>query len=299
VASGESYGTDEDLPLTVAASGVLGNDTDADPGDSLRAELVSEPTHGTLTLDADGSFTYLPAADYHGPDSFPYRAHDEHGATSATVSVTLTVNPLSDAPTAGDDAYTTTEDTSLTVSAPGVLGSDDDADGDDLGAVLVSGPTHGTLTLDADGSFDYAPAPDYHGPDSFTYRARDGHGAESAVATVALTVDEFVDTAGPQAHPRVSPAPQHRRLAPRQSHRHGELDRRGRRGRPRRLHRSDDERWSGSDRADRELPGSRRQRVHRQPGRSRRHDRPHGEPHHFRRGTVPAEVRGARRVPLQ
>jgi VCBS repeat-containing protein len=91
------------------------------------------------------------------------------------------------APTAADDAYSTAEDTALTVAAPGVLGNDNDPDGDGLHTVLESGPSDGTLTLGTDGSFTYSPAANYSGSDSFTYRASDGT-QESNLATVTITV---------------------------------------------------------------------------------------------------------------
>src|SRR5262245_27241484 len=70
-------------------------------------------------------------------------------------------------PVANADAYTVNEDTALTVGAPGVLANDTDPQGDPLTAVLVSGPSHGTLTLNADGSFTYTPSADYNGTDTF------------------------------------------------------------------------------------------------------------------------------------
>jgi large repetitive protein len=88
--------------------------------------------------------------------------------------VTLTVSARNDAPTAADNAYGTAEDTALTVAAPGVLGNDSDLDGNQLSAVLGSGPSHGTIDLNANGSFTYTPAPNSTGIDSFTYRASDG-----------------------------------------------------------------------------------------------------------------------------
>jgi len=185
VAVNDSYATAEDTTLNVSSPGVLANDTDADTN-TLTAVLVSGPTHGSLTLNADGSFSYTPAADYTGPDSFTYRAND--GTTNSGVAtVNLTVTPVSDAPVAVNDSYATAEDTTLNVSSPGVLANDTDADTNTLTAVLVSGPTHGSLTLNADGSFSYTPAADYTGPDSFTYRANDGT-TNSGVATVSLTV---------------------------------------------------------------------------------------------------------------
>ena len=189
-AANDAYSTNEDTPLTVAAPGVLANDTDPD-GDALSAVLVSGPSNGTLTLNANGSFTYTPAANYSGPDSFTYRANDG-SASSNAATVSITVNPVNDAPTAANDAYSTNEDTPLTVAAPGVLANDTDPDGDALSAVLVSGPSHGTLTLNANGSFTYTPAGNYSGPDSFTYRANDGS-ANSNVATVSITVNPVND----------------------------------------------------------------------------------------------------------
>ncbi len=189
-AANDAYSTAEDTALTVAAPGVLGNDTDPD-GDSLHTVTETGPSHGTLTLNADGSFVYTPAANYNGPDSFAYRASDGT-FTSNLATVTITVTPVNDAPTAADDAYSTAEDTALTVAAPGVLGNDTDPDNPTLTAVLDSGPSNGTLTLHTDGSFAYTPAANYNGPDSFTYHASDGT-LTSNLATVAITVTAVND----------------------------------------------------------------------------------------------------------
>ena len=191
MAANDAYTTDEDTPRTVAAPGVLGNDSDVD-GVSLTAVLVTGPAHGTLTLNADGSFTYTPAANYNGPDSFTYQASD--GLAQSTVAtVSVTINPVNDAPVAVNDTYTTTQDTPLTVPAPGVLGNDTDVDGGTLTAALVTGPANGTLTLNADGSFTYTPAAGFSGTDSFTYQASDGTAA-SAPATVSLTIEAATTT---------------------------------------------------------------------------------------------------------
>ncbi|PYR74988.1 MAG: hypothetical protein DMF87_21510, partial [Acidobacteria bacterium] len=107
---------------------------------------------------------------------------------SATVTVTLTVNAVNDAPVAVGDSYSVTANATLTVAAPGVLTNDSDIDSPSITAALVGSPTHGTLTLNANGSFTYTPAANYSGPDSFTYRASDGL-ALSNVATVTITVN--------------------------------------------------------------------------------------------------------------
>jgi VCBS repeat-containing protein len=106
---------------------------------------------------------------------------------SGTVAVRLNTTITNQAPTAAADTYGTAEDTALTVNAPGVLANDSDPDHDPLSAVLVSGPSHGTLTLNANGSFTYGPAANFNGTDSFTYRASDGSLASDSV-TVTLTV---------------------------------------------------------------------------------------------------------------
>jgi PKD repeat protein len=91
-------------------------------------------------------------------------------------------------PTAADDSYSTDEDTTLNVGAPGVLSNDSDADFDLLTAVLDTGPSNGFLTLNGDGSFEYIPNAGYNGPDGFTYHANDGT-ANSNSATVVITVN--------------------------------------------------------------------------------------------------------------
>jgi hypothetical protein len=98
------------------------------------------------------------------------------------------------APVALDDAYSTPEDTTLSVGAKGVLANDTDGDNDPLTAVLVSGTSNGKLTLNADGSFDYVPVSNYNGPDSFTYKAYDGLNF-SGVAKVSITVNPVADPA--------------------------------------------------------------------------------------------------------
>jgi VCBS repeat-containing protein len=106
----------------------------------------------------------------------------------ATVSAAL----VNDAPVATNDGYSTNEDTTLTVAAPGVLGNDSDPDGNALTAALVAGPAHGSLTLNAAGSFTYTPAANFNGSDTFTYRPSDGT-APSNTATVSITVGPVND----------------------------------------------------------------------------------------------------------
>lgn len=185
VARTDTYSTAEDAALTTTATtGVLANDTDVN-GNALTAQLVSGPSHGVLDLRADGTFTYTPTADYTGLDTFTYRASDGF-ATSATTTVSLNVVVAVDnPPIAADDSYNAVEATELTVPAgSGVLSNDSDPA---LTAQLVSGPSHGALTLNPDGSFTYTPAANFSGTDFFSYRASAG-AATSDPATVAIAV---------------------------------------------------------------------------------------------------------------
>jgi VCBS repeat-containing protein len=193
VANGDSYSTGEDATLTVpVATGVLLNDTDADTNATLTATVVATTTHGELTLNPDGSFTYVPAANFNGTDTFTYTVSDGT-ATSAAATVTITITAAADAPVALNDTFTMAEDGTLTVPvATGVLANDTDAEGSSLTATLVQDVTHGTLTFNADGSFTYVPDVNFNGTDTFTYRANDGT-ANSNVATVTITISAVND----------------------------------------------------------------------------------------------------------
>ncbi|HZF34808.1 MAG TPA: tandem-95 repeat protein [Candidatus Angelobacter sp.] len=103
----DAYTIGQDGTLIVAGNGVLGNDSDAD-GDALTAAIVTGPANGTLTLNTDGSFTYVPNAGFTGGDSFTYRAADGHGGT-AIAAVSIAVTPADPAPTAVDDLVTVDE----------------------------------------------------------------------------------------------------------------------------------------------------------------------------------------------
>ncbi|WP_158230636.1 Ig-like domain-containing protein [Mycobacterium sp. shizuoka-1] len=181
----DTFTTDEDTPLI---DNVLSNDTDAD-GDVLTATLKKGPAHGVVSLEADGSFTYTPTADYYGADVFTYIVSD--GPKSKTGTVKITVNPINDAPVAGDDAATLDEDTSAVIA---VLSNDSDADHDPLSVVEATAPGHGTISLGANGAITYTPTANYNGSDSFDYTVSDGNGG-TATATVHLTVNPVSDVA--------------------------------------------------------------------------------------------------------
>ena len=92
VAVADSYTTPRDTILNVTpAAGVLSNDYDVDPGDTLSAVVVSGPITGSLTLNLDGSFVYTPATGFIGADDFTYRALDSLSTPSNVVTATITV----------------------------------------------------------------------------------------------------------------------------------------------------------------------------------------------------------------
>lgn len=110
--------------------------------------------------------------------------------TNVTADISVTASfQANTPPVASADTYDVDLGQSLTVTSPGVLGNDTDANGDALSAALVSGPAHATaFSLNADGSFTYKHDGTKSGNDGFTYKAKDSWGTESAAATVTLVL---------------------------------------------------------------------------------------------------------------
>lgn len=184
VADDDAYRVDEDATLTVtAAAGVLNGDSDVDGG-ALTATVADDVDHGTLTLNPDGSFAYVPDADFAGTDSFTYHVSDGRGGTDSA-TVTITVDPVNDPPVARDDAAVTDEDAPVTIA---VLANDDDVDGDPLSVSSAGNGAHGTVKINPNGSLTYMPEANFFGTDSFTYEMSDGRGG-SDTATVTVRVD--------------------------------------------------------------------------------------------------------------
>ena len=167
--------------LEAARTGVLINDS----ADSILALLVSPPSHGTLTLNPNGSFVYSPTGNFNGADSFEYKTSNGT-KESAAATVTITVNSVVDPPVANAQSVTTSEDYPKAIALTGTAG-----DGPSLTYIVVTGPTHGTLTGTAP-TLTYTPAANYNGPDSFTFQVNDGVGS-SNVATVSITVTAVND----------------------------------------------------------------------------------------------------------
>src|SRR5262249_3565627 len=159
------YSTPVSTVLNVtAANGVLKNDTDPE-SNSLTAAIVTQPTHGTITLNANGSFAYTPTTGFTGTDTFTHKASNGN-RENAAAKVTLNVG-INTAPTGVADSYTATENQTLTVNATnGVLKNDTDLEGNTLTASVNTQPAHGTVTMTSDGAFTYTPATDFNGTDT-------------------------------------------------------------------------------------------------------------------------------------
>ena len=178
VANAQAVTTNED---TAKAITLTGSDVDGNP---LTYSVVTQPGHGTLSGTAP-NLTYTPAANYNGADSFTFKVNDGT-VDSAPATVTITVNPVNDAPVANAQAVTTNEDTAMAITLTG-----SDVDGNPLTYSVVTQPGHGSLSGTAP-NLTYTPAANYNGPDSFTFKVNDGS-VDSAPATVSITVTPVND----------------------------------------------------------------------------------------------------------
>jgi VCBS repeat-containing protein len=173
--------TDEDTPVT---GQILASDVD---GDALSYSIKGGgAAHGVVTIDDHGNWSYTPAADYNGSDSFIVSVGDGHTTVDTTVS--LTVNPVNDAPVVVTPAAVTiNEDT----AAIGHI-SATDVDGDALSySIKGDGAGHGSVTIDDHGNWSYTPAANYNGGDSFVVSVSDGHTVVDS--TVSLTINPVND----------------------------------------------------------------------------------------------------------
>ena len=182
-AANDSVTTDEDTPITVIS--VLANDGDVD-GDTVILSDFTQPAHGTVGSNGDGTLSYTPGPDFNGTDSFTYTIGDGNFGTAEAV-VTVTVNPVNDAPVAADQSPTVNEDEALEITLIGT-----DVDGDVLTYNVATDPAHGTLTGTTP-NLVYTPQTDYNGSDSFTFTVNDGQ-IDSTPATVSITIVAVNDT---------------------------------------------------------------------------------------------------------
>jgi len=191
-------GSEDGGPVT---GKLLTNDSDPD-GDALSVTqfTVGGKTYnagdtatidgvGTITVGGDGSYTFTPNPNWHG--SVPpvtYTVSDGKGGTD-TAGLTIVIDPVKDL-AAGDDNATTREDTPVSGS---VAGNDSTTSGGSLTFAKASDPEHGSVVVNADGTYTYTPDANYHGSDSFTYTVTDPDSGESSTQTVTITVNPVND----------------------------------------------------------------------------------------------------------
>ncbi|HYN53606.1 MAG TPA: retention module-containing protein, partial [Methylotenera sp.] len=191
-------GTEDAASIMIALSGT-------DDGTVASITLSTLPTDGTLYTDAaltlpavtntaylgsTATLYFVPNSNFNGNVSFTYTVTDDLGLSDGTpATVSITVNPVTDL-TAADDSISVDEDGSIIGAS--VAGNDSTISGGSLSYALVSGTSNGSLTFNADGSYDYTPATNYNGSDSFDYTVTDADSGESSTHTVSITVDPVV-----------------------------------------------------------------------------------------------------------
>jgi gliding motility-associated-like protein len=179
--TGDTKTTEQDKAIDGKVNG-----TDPD-GDALTFTKGTDPAHGSVVVNPDGTYTYTPAAGYTGGDSFTVVISDgKGGTTTVTVNITVTAKPAS-APVAVDDKEETKVNTPITIE---VLANDKAGSAalDEGSVMIMTQPVHGTVTVKEDGTIVYTPSAGYSGEDVFTYHVADANGVFSNVATVTITI---------------------------------------------------------------------------------------------------------------
>ena len=184
IAQDDRYNTLVDTTLSLVLPGLLGNDSDVD-GDTIRPRIVNQPIHGSLTLQVNGSFIYMPASHYTGSDSFTYQVFD--GKTNSNIAhVSIDVRRTNTTPLANSEQVTTPEDTMLTINLTA-----SDLENDSLTYTITVPPLHGKLSGKAP-NFVYKPDLNYNQPDRFNFTVSDGF-FTSNEASVSINISPVND----------------------------------------------------------------------------------------------------------
>lgn len=178
------------IPSNIAAIvDLAANDFDSDDGLDLSSIVIgTQPAQGTLTVQTDGTVSYVHNGSEVTSDVFTYRIKDQSGQLSNEATVSLTITLVNQPPIAQPD--------SATISSPGgqveidLASNDSDPDGGlNLGSVvIITSPSHGSVTNLGNGSVLYTHDGSSTTSDSFTYKIRDFAGELSNEATVTITV---------------------------------------------------------------------------------------------------------------
>ncbi|MEC7765239.1 MAG: Ig-like domain-containing protein [Pseudomonadota bacterium] len=181
---------------TAVAGNVLANDTDPE-GDTQSVTSNTDPSNGTVVVNADGTFTYTPDADFTGQDTFTYTITDDQGATdTATVTISVGVDAP---PVANDDTANVPINSTVTID---VLANDTDPDGDDANlTVIAATASEGSVVINPDGTLTYTPTVDGYVTVDYTIQDEDGL-TDTATVTILVndgivegtTGDDLIDT---------------------------------------------------------------------------------------------------------
>jgi VCBS repeat-containing protein len=187
-----------DAPFTAATGTAAGNEdttitgsitaSDVD-GDALSYAITTTAANGSVSINAStGAYSYTPVANFNGTDTFTVTVSDGNGG-SATQVVTVTVNPVNDAPvTAATGTAVGNEDTVITG-----LVTATDIDGNALSYAITGAAANGTVSINAStGAYSYTPAPNFNGTDTFTVTVSDGSGG-TATQVVTVTINPVND----------------------------------------------------------------------------------------------------------
>nr|MBP7689603.1 tandem-95 repeat protein [Thermoflexales bacterium] len=181
----DTASTNEDTPVSIS---VLANDSDPD-SDPLSIAALGSPAHGNVIISGTTQLVYTPTLNFNGTEVFTYSAND--GALSAVATITVTVNPINDAPTAVGDSVATNEDTPVVISP---LSNDTDVEGNVLALGTLGLPSHGTASISGT-QIIYTPTLNFNGTDNFNYVMNDG--LLNALAAITVTITPVND--GPTA----------------------------------------------------------------------------------------------------
>jgi len=185
-----SVTTKEESPVSFT---LKGSDRDKDP---LTYSIITEPAHGRWTGTVP-NLSYMPEPDFNGRDSFTFQVSDGK-VNSAAATVTITVTPANDPPTANDDSAAAKEDTPIVMID--VLANDTDPDKNPLLILNATQGSNGSVTINTDSTLTYAPNRNFCGTDTFTYTMSDGNGGTDT-ATVNLTIEAVNDAPGITSKP--------------------------------------------------------------------------------------------------
>jgi VCBS repeat-containing protein len=162
---------------------LIANAGDTD-GDEIDITIVAGPSHGQVTQNQNGAWTYTPDTNWSGTDTFTYKAND--GAEDSNTS-TVTIKVNNDAPAVFTSALTYKTLPNVPLTLNDLIANGSDAEDDELSVVVDSGPSHGTLSTNGNGVYVYTPDNNYTGSDSFTIHLTDGD-ANSDTVTVSINV---------------------------------------------------------------------------------------------------------------